>query len=76
MHTGITGTTRTLFGRPYMVYPTEHLPHTQQFHNIQQQNNNHPQKYGELFHQIWNTHVWFIWVGTQVAYMIIFANVI
>ena len=28
MHTGITGTTLTFFGRPYTVYPTEHLhPH-------------------------------------------------
>ena len=25
MHTGITGTTRTFFGRPYTVYPTEHI---------------------------------------------------
>ena len=25
MHTGITGTTSTFFGRPYRVYPTEHL---------------------------------------------------
>ena len=28
MHTGITGTTRTFFGGPYTVYPTEHLPPT------------------------------------------------
>ena len=28
MPTGITGTARTFFGRPYTVYPTEHLhPH-------------------------------------------------
>ena len=29
MHTGITGIEHTLFGRPYMIYPAEHLkPHT------------------------------------------------
>ena len=34
--------------------------HTQHFHNIQQQNNNHTQKYCDLFHQTlhkhWETH--------------------
>ena len=48
MHTGITGTTRTFFGRPYTIYRTEHL---QPFHNIKQQNNNHNQTYCKLLHQ-------------------------
>ena len=39
---GITGTTHTRFGRPYMVYPTEHH-HTKHIHNIQQQNSNYTQ---------------------------------
>ena len=51
MHTGITGTTRTFCGRPYPVYPTEHLTHTKHIHNIQIQNSNHTQTHCELFHQ-------------------------
>ena len=54
--TGITGTIRTFFGRPYTVYPIEHLHHIKHFHNIQQQNSNHNQTYCELLHQTIHKH--------------------
>ena len=50
MDTGITGTTRTFFGRSYQVYLTEPI-HTKNFHNIQQH-----QTYCELFHQTFHKH--------------------
>ena len=44
MHTRITCTTRTFFGRPYTVYPTEHHhPHTKHIHNIHQTIHKHCQ---------------------------------
>ena len=56
MHTGITGTTRSFFRRPYTVYPTEYPTPTKHLHNIQQQNSNHTQTYCELFHQTIHKH--------------------
>ena len=59
MHTGITGTAHPLLRRPYTVYSTEYLhpqSHTKQFHNIQQQNNNHTQTFCELFHKTIHKH--------------------
>ena len=43
MPIGITCTTPTLFGRPYMIYQQSTSSHTKHFHNIQQQNYNHTQ---------------------------------
>ena len=49
MHTGITGTTRTFFGRPYPIYLKS--TSTKHIHNIQHQNSNHTQIHYELFHK-------------------------
>ena len=48
MHTGIICTARTFFGRPYTVYPTEHL-HPHYFHNIQQQITTTPKHIANCF---------------------------
>ena len=59
MHTGITGTKRTLYGRPYTVFYNRALPHTLNTSItfiIKQQNNNHTQIYCELFQQTIHKH--------------------
>ena len=50
MYNGMTDTIHTIFGRPYTVYPTEHLqPHSALPHTIQQQNNNTPKHITNCF---------------------------
>ena len=52
MHTGITGTTRTFFWKTiHGLSKMSISTHTQHLHNIQQQNNNHTQTYGEIVHK-------------------------
>ena len=52
MHTGTTGTTHTHYLEDRTRYIQQSTStHTQHFHNTQQQNNNHTQKYCKLFIQ-------------------------